>query len=44
MSTSETTKKAEKKPLPKPGKKQSFKQAKAATLKQYAETFAKLAK
>ena len=45
MTTSETPKKkGERKALPKAGKKQSFKEAKAATLKQYAETFAKLAK
>ncbi len=33
-----------KKALPKPGKRQSFKKAQAATEKQFAETFAKLAK
>ena len=44
MSTTETHKKATRKPLPKPGKRQSFKEAAAATMKQYAETFAKLAK
>jgi hypothetical protein len=44
MSTTETSKKAAKKPLPKPGKRQTFEKAAAETLKQYRETFEKLAK
>jgi len=36
--------KEKRKPLPKPGRKQSFKEAVDATLKQYDRTFAKLAK
>ena len=42
MGTSTT--KAVKKPLPKPGKRQTFEKAVAETMKQYAEALAKLAK
>ena len=38
------TAKAKKRPLPKPGRRLNFKEAMAATNKQFAETLAKLAK
>ena len=44
MSTTETTKKAARKPLPKPGKRRTYEQAVTSTMKRYAEALAKLAK